>query len=267
MKYKSITVINDCDSPNDKGRQMIRYISLFGMTPEFIGVHNFSEIEAAGEIIDALDAQTEFPGIIAVNSAPRHGKAKKWPNGTPFGFLYVGETLIVTTLDGYSLSLLKKLKLADKVNVTDIKTVLYSPDIVNEIDEENRMRIVNTQFRSFEYLPRLAKWLVEGKNIPSEEYSFDNVEDVGNQVWFIDSFGNCKTTMLPEDIGFEAGKGIDTSYGVIKCYERLKDVPNGETALIVGSSGYKMHRFVELIVQGKSAANHLGIEIGDVVLR
>lgn len=266
MEYKSITVINDCDSPNDKGRQMIRYISLFGMTPQFIGINNFSEIEAAGEIIDALDAQTDIPGIIAVNAAPRHGKAKKWPNGTPFGYLFVGKTLIVSSVDGVTLSLLKKFKLTDSINVTDIKTVLNSKEIINELDEKTRTRIINTQFRSFEYLPRLAKWLSEDKEIPSEKYSFENIEDIGNQVWFIDSFGNCKTTMLPEDIGFEADKEIDTAYGKIKCYDRLKDVPNGETALIIGSSGYKEQRFLELIIQGISAAGELGIEVGDSVV-
>ncbi|MBP9759510.1 SAM-dependent chlorinase/fluorinase [Candidatus Dojkabacteria bacterium] len=266
MKYKSITIINDCASPNDKGRQMIRYLSIFGITPEFIGLHNYSEIEAAGEIIDALDAVTGYPGIIAINSAPRHGGAKKWPNGSPFGFLEVDGNLIVTTIDGYTLSLLKKLKLATKVNVTDIKTVLNSSEIISELDEETRNRIVNTQFRSFEYLPRLAHWLSEEKLVPSEEYSFDNISDLGKQVWYIDSFGNCKTTILPEEIEFENGKEIATNHGNIKCYERLKDVPNGETALIVGSSGYKDNRFIELIIQGKSAANELNINIGDILI-
>lgn len=263
MKYNSITVINDCASPNDKGRQMIRYLSIFGITPEFIGLHNYSEIEAAGEIIDALDAVTQIPGIIAVNSAPRHGKAKKWPNGSPFGFLEVDGNLIVTTVDGYTLSLVKKLRLASEVKVTDIATVLNSEEILPELDETTRDRIINTQFRSFEYLPRLAKWLSEGKNVPFQIHPFSEVEDLNLKVWYIDSFGNCKTTILPDDIGFENGKDLDTVFGKIKCYSRLKDVPNGEVALIIGSSGYKENRFIELVVQGGNAQEKFNIKIGD----
>jgi S-adenosylmethionine hydrolase len=82
-------------------------------------------------------------------------------------------------------------------------------------------------------------------------------------VWYIDNFGNCKTTAWAEDIKHKAGTILKTQWGKFMCYDRLKDVPNGESGVIVGSSGYREHRFIEIVVQGKSAAAELGIKIGD----
>ena len=82
-------------------------------------------------------------------------------------------------------------------------------------------------------------------------------------VWYIDNFGNCKTTAWAEDVHHKAGKAISTSWGEIMCYDRLKDVPNGEPGIIVGSSGYRDKRFIEIVVQGKSAAKRFGIRVGD----
>jgi hypothetical protein len=50
------------------------------------------------------------------------------------------------------------------------------------------------------------------------------------------------------------------------CYDRLKDVPNGEPGIIVGSSGYREHRFIEIVVQGLSAATQFGIKQSDLLL-
>jgi hypothetical protein len=44
-----------------------------------VAVGNFADVGSG--VIDTIDAAMDEPGIL-VNVAPRHGKAKKWPNGT-----------------------------------------------------------------------------------------------------------------------------------------------------------------------------------------
>jgi S-adenosylmethionine hydrolase len=88
---------------------------------------------------------------------------------------------------------------------------------------------------------------------------------VGQEVWLVDNFGNCKTTILPEEIGFEEGKKIQTRFGMATQYRQLRSVPDGELALTIGSSGYGENRFVELVIQGKSASALLKIKVGDVI--
>ena len=87
----------------------------------FIGIS--SDLEASGNIIDTLDAYGDLPGVILVNIAPRNGKAKKWKNGTPFGYFWYKKILVISSVDGLTLSLVKKLNLVKTINVLDIPTV------------------------------------------------------------------------------------------------------------------------------------------------
>ncbi len=218
-----------------------------------------SDLEAAGNVIDVLDAAGDAEGIIAVNVAPRHGAAKKWPNGTPFGYFWYNKILVVCTIDGEVLSLIKKFGLADHVNVTDIRAVMkfggYADDMVEFA--------ATSQFRSFDYLPRLARIAWDKKDVPSEKLMFSEIPDAPTGVWWIDSFGNCKTTMLAEDVQFEEGaeREIILNGLAIKavCYRQLRNVPDYQTGLTMGSSGYGDRRFIELVVQGTSAAKHYNI--------
>ena len=269
-----VTIINDCIDDNVKGRLGTRVASLFGVSPTYVGVGGHlqtdnsvdpAEHEAAGCLIDVLDA-AEDKGVVLVNVANRHAKGKKWPNGTPFGYFHIDDTLVVSTIDGYSLSLIKKLNLTDTIYVLDIPTVmnhLVRKDLVTEALAEH---VIHTQFRSFEFEHRVARWLLDEIALPHEEYAISEVEDLPESIWYIDNFGNTKTTILPEDIEFEVGKKIQTRFGLVPCYNRLKDVPNHEPALIIGSSGYKEQRFVEFIVQGVSAEKQYNLSVGDRVL-
>ena len=245
-----LTIITDCRDDNARTRQETRYAHLF---PEanvsFIGVAN--DIEASGNVIDIIDSGDDAPGVIAVNCAPRHGRAKKWKNGSPFGYCWVGEKLIVGTIDGLSFSFIKQFGLADAIEVTDIRTALkeggYTPEQIE--------LAANTQFRSLNYLPRLARIVWEKKEVPSESMPISEVPDMPSLVWWVDSFGNCKTSLTPEAINFEPGteKQVTFSCGttlLVPCVQRLADVPDGEPALIVGSSGLRNHNFIELITQG-----------------
>src|SRR5688572_12965729 len=96
-----VTIINDCKDENAFGRQATKAAALFGCSIVTVGVD--SDIEAAGNLIDCLDAGEGKEGVILVNVAPRHGDAKKWPNGTPFGYFLYKETLVVTSIDGLTL--------------------------------------------------------------------------------------------------------------------------------------------------------------------
>jgi hypothetical protein len=261
-----LTIITDCRDDNARTRQETRYAHLF---PEanvsFIGAT--TDIEASGNVIDIVEAGDDAPGVIAVNCAPRDGRAKKWKNGSPFGYAWVGNKLIVGTIDGYSFSLLKRFDLIDSIKVTDIRTALaegrYTPEQIEVA--------ANTQFRSLNYLPRLARIVWENKEITAETLPVSEVPDVPSLVWWIDCFGNCKTTLTPEDINFTAGeiKTVTFADGTsipVPCVERLADVPDGEPALIVGSSGLRDHNFVEIITQGVgggSAAKRFNIKKTD----
>lgn len=257
------TIINDCNSNNDFGRQASRIFNLFGNIPVVtVGIGFGGTYEAAGNLVDILDASAGQKGLVLVNSAPRHGQGKKWPNGTPFGYFYHGDTLIISTVDGYCLSLAKKLGLIKKLFVTDTPTVVDEMIKQSKLDKELRDLIVKTQFRSYEYSPRVAKWLFEEVSIPHEVYPLTDIAEITKTVWLVDGFGNCKTTMMPEDIEFKAGKTIATKFGELVAYDRLKDVPNGQPGLVIGSSGYKLQRFIEIVMQGSSAAARFKIKAG-----
>ena len=267
-KTKFITIINDCFDENVKARLGTRVSSLFGISPTIIGVggnlvsnnsHDPAEYQAAGCLIDTLDAANGEKGIILVNVANRHGKGKKWPNGTPFGYFYFKKALVVSTIDGLTLSLVKKLRLINSIQLLDIPKVANKMAKDKIITDALAMQIINTQFRSFEFQPRVAKWLVDGISVPAASYALSHVPQVKSAIWYVDNFGNCKTTILPKEIEFENGKDINTNLGVFKCFTRLRDVPDGNKALILGSSGYKNKRFIELVIQGESAAKVFGL--------
>jgi len=227
-----------------------------------MGIKNFSEIEAAGNLVDIIDAGTGKEGIILVNAAPRHGSGKKWKNGTPFGYFFHNKKIIVSTVAGHTLSLAKKFGLIEELFVTDLPTVIDHFVKKKEFDDTARDRTVLTQFRSYEFMPFLAKWLYEREDLPHEKMSLDEIPDAPKAVWWVDNFGNAKTTLLPEEVAFEAGKELKTKVGTFMCFNRLKDVPNGQAAIMVGSSGYRNNRFLEITIQGKNAAQEFGLKSG-----
>jgi hypothetical protein len=265
-----VTIITDCSDTNAFGRQMTRASSLFGFSPIPVAITpEFevpSDIEAGSHLIDMIDASRGSRGVILVNKAPRSGKAKKWKNGTPFGYFWYKETLVVSSIDGHALSLAKKFGLTDGINVFDIPTVMEFAKSQNLLEDWEADYVVNTQFRSFEFLPRVAKWVFDGVAVPTEFLDILEVPDSPDVVCFIDNFGNCKTTLLPEDIRFEEAKEIEfEKFGVLKCYNRLKDLPNGETGLIIGSSGLENNRLLEIMTQGESTKHKFNVIVGDRV--
>lgn len=271
------TIINDCLDGNAVGRQSSRVAALLGVTPSFVGVggslahdnlFDAAELEAAGCLIDVLDATDGAEGLVLVNIANRHGKGKRWPNGTPFGYFRHGKTVVVSSVDGCVLSLVKKVGIAQQIGVMDIPSVMNYLLQVGVVSREVVERSESTQFRSFDFTPRVGTYLVTRDGVPCEKIGFDNadfLQDVPLCAWYVDNFGNVKTAALVSDVGFVAGRMLDTVFGEVRCYDRLKDVPHGETGLIVGSSGIGDKRFIEFVVQGKSAAKEYSIVVGDEI--
>jgi hypothetical protein len=251
-----VTIINDCRDDNAFARQAVRAAALIGVPVVNLGVKD--DLEAAGNLIDALDAAAGAPGVILVNVAPRHGHAKRWPNGTPFAHFRVGATVVVASIDGLTLSLAKKLGLATDVRVMDIPTVAAYAKEHGLIDEATRAYLGETQFRSFEFLPRAGAWLAAGHDLPAERLDPAAIADAPSTVWWVDNFGNCKTTLLPE----EAARLDAPEFAELPRYARLKDVPNGEAAVIAGSSGLGERRLLEIVVQGASAAERFSLASG-----
>ncbi len=256
-----VTIITDCRCANARVRQLSRVATLFDVTPTFCPV--FSDIEAAGNLIDVLDSTGGQEGIVMVNVAPRNGKSKQWVNGSPFCYFFVKKTLVISTIEGYTLSLIKKLKFIDEVNIVDIPQIIDWLSVQKNITDNFIYTIQHTQFRSFDYVPYLAQWLWSKKHVPSEMYSVSQIEDIGARVWWIDNFGNCKTSVFVDTRRSIMPEFIETTWGVLPVYLNLKDVPDKITACIIGSSGRELNRFVEIIVQGMSAAQRYDISIGD----
>ncbi len=282
-----ITIINDSRDQNAFARQATRATALFGCAVAMIWVRD--DLEAAGNLVDALDAGEGREGVVLVNVAPRQKNGKKLEhgsvgfsnvetvkreNGSPFGYFYYGKTLVVSSVDGVTLSLVKKLGITDRINVLDIAAtgrVLVEKGVIDSAVAE---RMAATQFRSYEFLPRVAQWIISGEPVVSSEqlllvrHSFRDggeAPDAPKAIWWVDSFGNAKTTLLPEDISFAEGKEIQTRFGPLPCFTLLKDVPDGVAAMVIGSSGIGDKRFLEIVVQGQSAAERFHLASGSII--
>lgn len=258
------TIISDCHDANAVGRQKTRATTLLGFPTNFISVSN--DLEASGNLIDTLDAIDGQDGVVLVNVAPRNGTGKKWNNGTPFGYFWHNKTLILATIAGFTLSFLKKLHLVDSIKVVDISTCLSLIAKDACLSDDSKKRIIDSQFRSYDFLPYLAEYLLKNKEIQSEQKNLSETQDAPPSVWWIDNFGNCKTTVLPEELPIQNNYLVTTKLGALPFYPRLKDVPDQQPALIIGSSGYQNIRFLEIVIQGNSAAKHYQLSSGDFVL-
>jgi hypothetical protein len=257
------TIINDCRDANAQGRQTTRLSSLLGVPVNFVGVAN--DLEAAGSIIDVLDALEDRPGLILVNVAPRDHAAKKWANGTPFGFFKYKNAIVVTTIDGHVLSLVKKFQLTEVIEVMDIPTVVKTLAQEGIIDKDLEGIISESQFRSFDFLPRIGAFLAQGGNVPTAKINISEIPDAPHAVWFIDNFGNCKTTSLVDEIKIETSGSIKTNFGSASFILQLKNVGDDQSAIIVGSSGLEKKRFLEIVVQGGSASQTHALSQGDII--
>lgn len=276
MRVASVVIINDCLDSNAAGRQVARTSSILGAHTSFIGVS--STLEAAGSIVDALDAMDGRAGVVLCNVAPRGGE-KKWENGSPFAYFFHDyKTVVITTIDGFTLSLAKKLNMIFCAHVVDMRKAVESMgDFVGHPESFRTGRVFDTQFRSYEFAPHLARLLVCSRFVPhkwdaSSPLCVDDIPSPPSAVWWVDNFGNCKTTLLYGDMQnscgafVEPGSMIQVIVGefprLLPYFPRLKDVPDGKPAIVEGSSGFRNQRFFEIVVRGGSAADLFRLSSG-----
>lgn len=264
------TIITDCKGENEAGRQISRFNSL-GLGPTNLvgidsGLDNNSTVEGGANLIDLLDATEGRKGVVILNVAPR-GDRRDGKNGTHFAYFYYKKTLVISTIKGYCLSFVKKFELTQQVYVVELRDVLEYANNHELITNNLRGYIIKSQFRSFDFVPRLARWLIDGHLIPHRILQLSTYTLPSPCVWCIDAFGNCKTTILSNEVQLAPGQKIITNLGLYKYYQRLKDVPDGETAIYTGSSGLGDKRFIEIATQNRSgsAAKTLGLKVGDGV--
>ncbi len=258
MTNQPVFAFTDCKDSNAIVRLTARLQALFPDKPIYANGIN-SDLEASGCIVDTLDALRKGLNshIIIGNLAPR--EEKKHKNGAPFYFGYIKDEIVIANYTCFSLC--AKLGLIDTIYETDVYTVCRE-----FLDEDEAKRIANSQFRSFEYVPLLAMWVYEKKDIPNTEISIH--PDANQKIWWVDNFGNVKTTFTRDEILLKVKEGyvdisINDNIMTFPFYEKLSDVPVHERAVIIGSSGYGNIRFAEIVIQGKSAASEFKLSVGD----
>ena len=210
-------IITDCAlDTNGQNRLWMKANQLYSnVALNVVGVRH--PLEAAGNLIDALDQVRGAPGIILVNVAPRHGEGKRWPNGTPFGYFWYKQTLVVSTIAGETLALAGKLGLASQVHVLDIPTVMAWAVAEGHMTAEEADPIIKTQFRSLTFQPLVSSLIAKGFSVPATPENITDVAAPVDQpaVWWVDTFGNCKTTLTDN----EERTGM---LAQIRAYDRLR---------------------------------------------
>ena len=92
-----------------------------------------------------------------------------------------------------------------------------------------------------------------------------DIPDAPPAIWWIDNFGNCKTTLLYKDV--KNGAPFSAKFNKLPYFARLKDVPDKAPALISGSSGLGEKRFLEVVVQGGSAEKEFDTSVGETIFQ
>ncbi len=269
-------IITDCCDENARGRQETAFKALFdGVQPTFVGVDappSASGLEVGGNVVDRLDVLDSFAGgltnnVMLANAAWRgSGTKERHDNGTPFCYTWIENTLLVSTF-GDCLTLARDQGIIGEVELVDAPTVLNQAVDWGDLTPQQASAIADDQFRSLKFLPRLARWALDGRDIKSETQSLDALPRLKPAIWTVDNFGNGTTTVLPDEIGFEDGEEVALANGVpAVCHTRLTDVPTGETALTIGSKGYREKRWVEWVIGGGNAAEQYGFVVGSIIL-
>lgn len=267
--YPPITYLTDCSDTNAQARLTTRMAALFGRSPVVLPLGGPAPLEAAGlTLLDVLLStrllgEDGFPTATLVNVAPRDGG---WPNGAPFCWFGHGRHTVFSTYDPVLLDPVRRHLGVGSVEVTDARTVLDAAGAAGgwaAIGEPDAVDVAATQFRSLWYLPLLAKWVLDERPVPSSpvELPVPDRPD-GVRVALVDNFGNCKLTCTAADLGLSAGDRVAVGQLKVRFHDHLSEVPAGTAALVTGSSG---PGFLELVVNGGSAALEFGLRDGDTV--
>ncbi|MEK9176956.1 MAG: hypothetical protein AAB923_01535, partial [Patescibacteria group bacterium] len=207
------TIISDCTDDNAVGRQQTRMSGITGGSVNYVGLTapealdgDTNRLQAAGHLIDQLDAFKDNPGVLCVHIAPRNenGKSGHTANGARYGYFWYKNVIVVASLDGAALSLVKKLGLADTVRELDVPRTLRRMHQKGLISKAEIQQTLHTQFNSLEYLPRIGAFLLREGKAAGTDRDIETFEDAPRGVWLVDNFGNCKTTLVAEEFGFSS---------------------------------------------------------------
>ena len=115
--------------------------------------------------------------------------------------------------------------------------------------------ILRTQFRSLEIL-RIAKWLVddEDRACALTDGTVGHFPRLPPAVWYVDNFGNLKTTISANEFP-EVRPSLSLTR--LPVHRALSDVPEGTLAWVTGSSGFRGDRLMEIVLRGGSARERL----------
>ncbi|HEY3558580.1 MAG TPA: SAM hydroxide adenosyltransferase [Kribbella sp.] len=267
-----ITYLTDCYDGNARARLSTRIGALFGQSPTIVAADGPDpESFAALTLLDCLIAtsllgEDGHPTITLVNIAPRDGV---WPNGVPFCFFRYGAHLVASTFNARVLSLVRRELGIEHVHVTDIHEAVTAANSWAGFGAADVEQIAGTQFRSLWYLPLLAKWIADGRPVPSTETAVPELPGDEPVVTVVDNFGNCK---LDRRLDLAPGEALTvarrndngtTELVDVTCYPHLTAVPRNTPGIVPGSSGTG---FTELVIRGGSAAEAFGLRPGDPLL-
>ena len=251
-----IFIISDCTDVNVLARYKAAF---FRECPRSIieCVPTKHVLEAAGTGVDLINELRGQRGAVFINFAPRRDADKKngLSNGPDFVYFFVGKTLVVTS------------------NTPSIFGVLHHFGVPYEnirLIDCNDDRFEKTQFRSGQIIPLVVKEILTGEYV-GQQCEVEN-QCVKNRIWFVDNFGNCKTTIRDGISGYFArslhldDKFVFFNEDKLPYYYGLTDVPDGTPACIYGSSGYQDESAAELVIKGGSFAKRYGVKVGDEII-
>ncbi|MCD8494785.1 MAG: SAM-dependent chlorinase/fluorinase [Candidatus Pacebacteria bacterium] len=253
---KFYALITDCADSNARARQELYTYALF---PEasltFTEVYTVPAL--AGNIIDLISVAEHAgaSGYVLGNRAPREHIQNKYPNGAPFVYAHYRDILLVVT---YSAQLHGILKHFLNIDAWYEPT----PDMLADILATYAVD-PTTQFRSLYYAPCVMHYVATHAHITGNV--FESEELAPHHPWLVwhkDNFGNLKTFATRAD--YEAAP-LSINGARVPFVERLKDAPDNHLVVIEGSSGFEGKKFLEVVVQGGSAATRLGKDIGDIL--
>ncbi len=264
-------IINDCLDDNTRGRQCFALGSFLEKGVQaFVGVK--TDLEATGNIVD-LAAASHSDAVILWNVAHRDGEAKKFGNGTPFCWTEftkkTGEKIIgFGTVDGFALSLPKKFGIFKSINLLDTSEAAEAMGKAGFMTSDEIRRAYSSQHRSLDFAPFAAAFILAGGQLPSSIIPIAQIPDCPDIIWWVDNFGNCKTSIVPlnpADFSSNIENAMNVRGEYLASFRHLSQVPDGWAAVDIGSSGIDGIECLEIVVQGGSAAKRFNLKVGQML--
>ncbi len=250
-----IAVVSDCGG-QAMSRMMTRLLALHS-DAVCVPYESATIMEASGNVVDALDALAGRPGAIVCNSAPR--KHARETNGDTIVYGCVrGHAIVVATVG--TLGMLKKLVPDFSASAIDVDAFM------NYLSLGERRRF---NFRGLEVIPHILRSVRDRSNLSKVSSPHHTFPAVSQCAWLVDRIERKRTNIKLSILRCEApwfvpGQKVMIQFSglsvrTMTCYERLTDIPENNFGIYEGSSGYGDNRFLEVAVNGGSAAVQLNV--------